>query len=240
MCGQPEVKFFAGYLCPMPIRYSWPLALTAATLLFCLLTKADGLTSLTLVSGVGCVSLIAIGKRLGYLVGLVSSVTYAWVAWENQLYGEVGLNLIFYLPTSIIGYHQWAGHEANGIVKMRRLPSSRRVQLVAGSIFAALALGFVLRAIPGQNNPFVDAATNVLSIIATLLMMWRFAEQWWLYVALNVLTVGLWLLRYYADGFAADSMIFLWLIYLINSIFGLVVWRRGGREVAGSSIADSP
>jgi len=212
----------------MPTRYYWPLALTAATLLFCLFTQTDALTSLTLVSGVGCVSLIAIGKRLGYLVGLVSSVTYAWIAWKNGLFGEVGLNILFYLPTGIIGYFMWAKHDADGTVEMRRLKPSQQIQLVVGALFAALALGFILRAIPGQNSPFVDAATNVLSIIATLLMMWRFAEQWWLYVALNVLTVGLWLLRYFADGFAADSMIFLWLIYLINSVFGLVIWRKGG------------
>lgn len=211
----------------MPTRYYWPLALTAATLLFCLFTQTDALTSLTLVSGVGCVSLIAIGKRRGYLVGLVSSVTYAWIAWKNGLFGEVGLNLLFYLPTGIIGYFMWAKHDASGTVEMRRLKPSQQIQLVVGALLAALALGFALRAIPGQNSPFVDAATNVLSIIATLLMMWRFAEQWWLYVALNVLTVGLWLLRYLADGFAADSMIFLWLIYLMNSVFGLLIWRRG-------------
>lgn len=223
----------------MPTRYYWPLALTTTALLFCLLTKADGLTALTVVSGVGCVSLIAIGKRLGYLVGLVSSITYAWIASKNGLFGEVGLNILFYLPTGVVGYLMWAQHDADGTVEMRQLAPSQQVQLVAGAIFAALALGFVLRAIPGQNSPFVDAATNVLSIIATLLMMWRFAEQWWLYVALNVLTVGLWLLRYFADGFAADSMIFLWLIYLVNSIFGLIVWRSGVMNPPGNQ-PDNP
>jgi len=210
----------------MPQRHYWPLALTTLALLFCLLAKTDWLTTLTVVSGVACVSLIAIGKRLGYLIGLVSSVTYAWVAYQNGLFGEVGLNLLFYLPTGILGYLMWGGNEADGTVRMRRLASAQRLWLVLGSVVATVALGFVLRAIPGQNAPFVDAATNVLSIIATLLMMWRFAEQWWLYVALNVLTVSLWVLRYLADGYAADMMIFLWLIYLVNSVFGLVVWSR--------------
>lgn len=211
----------------MPTRHYWPIALTATALLFCLLTRADWLTTLTVVSGVGCVSLIAIGKRLGYLVGLVSSVTYAWIAYKNGLFGEVGLNVLFYLPTGIIGYFMWAQHEAGGTVEMRRLIRRHQLWLVVAALATTALLGGILRAIPGQNSPFVDAATNVLSIIATLLMMWRFAEQWWLYVALNVLTVGLWLLRYFADGFAADSMIFLWLIYLINSVFGLIVWRGG-------------
>lgn len=208
-------------------RHYWPLALISLALLFCLLTKTEWLTTLTVVSGVACVSLIAIGKRLGYLIGLVSSVTYAWVAYQNGLFGEVGLNLLFYVPTGILGYFMWAKHEeAEGTVRTQRLAGTQRLWLVLGSVVATVALGFVLRAIPGQNAPFVDAATNVLSIIATLLMMWRFAEQWWLYVALNVLTVSLWVHRYLADGYAADMMIFLWLIYLVNSVFGLVVWSR--------------
>jgi nicotinamide mononucleotide transporter len=39
-------------------------------------------------------------------------------------------------------------------------------------------LGLVLAMNPDQNTPFIDAATNVLSIIATFLMMWRFKGQW--------------------------------------------------------------
>lgn len=208
-------------------RTYWPLALTSLALVFCLATKTDWLTTLTVVSGVACVSLIAIGKRLGYLIGLVSSITYAWIAYQNGLFGEVGLNILFYLPTGVAGYFMWAKNEANGTVNMQRLASRQRLWLVLGSVLATIVLGLVLRAIPGQNSPFVDAATNVLSIIATLLMMWRFAEQWWLYVALNVLTVSLWTIRYLADGYAADRMIFLWLIYLINSVFGLIIWARG-------------
>ncbi|SEP88447.1 nicotinamide riboside transporter PnuC [Neolewinella agarilytica] len=208
-------------------RTYWPLALTSLALVFCLATKTDWLTTSTVVSGVACVSLIAIGKRLGYLIGLVSSITYAWIAYQNGLFGEVGLNILFYLPTGVAGYFMWAKNEANGTVNMQRLASRQRRWLVLGSVLATIVLGLVLRAIPGQNSPFVDAATNVLSIIATLLMMWRFAEQWWLYVALNVLTVSLWTIRYLADGYAADRMIFLWLIYLINSVFGLIIWARG-------------
>ncbi|WP_273446113.1 nicotinamide riboside transporter PnuC [Neolewinella agarilytica] len=208
-------------------RTYWPLALTSLALVFCLATKTDWLTTSTVVSGVACVSLIAIGKRLGYLIGLVSSITYAWIAYQNGLFGEVGLNILFYLPTGVAGYFMWAKNEANGTVNMQRLASRQRLWLVLGSVLATIVLGLVLRAIPGQNSPYVDAATNVLSIIATLLMMWRFAEQWWLYVALNVLTVSLWTIRYLADGYAADRMIFLWLIYLINSVFGLIIWARG-------------
>lgn len=211
----------------MPLHQLWPSLLTLLALLFCVLTNADWLTCLTVISGVACVSLIAVGNRLGYLIGLVSSVTYASVAWQNGLFGEVGLNLLFYIPTGIIGYFIWQRNEAEGRVVMRRLEGRQRLLLVVGTVVATAILGILLQFIPGQNSPFVDAATNVLSVIATLLMMWRFAEQWWLYITLNVLTVGLWILRYWADGFAADSMIFLWLIYLVNSVFGFIIWHQG-------------
>lgn len=213
----------------MSLHRLWPYLLTLFAFFFCALSGADWLTFLTVVSGVACVSLIAVGKRLGYLIGLVSSVTYAWVALQNGLFGEVGLNLLFYIPTGIIGYFLWQRNEAEGRVVMRRLEGRQRWWLVFVTALTTAGLGFLLQLIAGQNSPFVDAATNVLSVIATLLMMWRFTEQWWLYITLNILTVTLWVIRYLADGFAADSMIFLWLIYLVNSVFGFFVWSKGSR-----------
>lgn len=55
--------------------------------------------------------------------------------------------------------------------------------LVVGLICVAgcLLLGFGLSFIPGQNSPYIDAMTTVLSIVATILMVRRFKEQWLVY-----------------------------------------------------------
>ena len=53
-------------------------------------------------SGILCVALIAIGRREGFLIGLYNSFSYSILAYGNGLFGEVYLNLFFFVPTGII------------------------------------------------------------------------------------------------------------------------------------------
>src|SRR5690606_39277227 len=61
-------------------------------------------------SGILCVGLIAVGRREGYLLGLYNSLAYAILAYGNGLYGEVYLNLLFFVPTGVIGFFIWRRH----------------------------------------------------------------------------------------------------------------------------------
>jgi nicotinamide mononucleotide transporter len=56
-----------------------------------------------LLSGILCVGLIAIGRRDGYLIGLYNSLSYSLLGYRNGLFGEVYLNLLFFVPTGVIG-----------------------------------------------------------------------------------------------------------------------------------------
>jgi len=184
-----------------------------------------------LLSGILCVGLIAIGRREGYLIGLYNSCSYAILAYSNGLFGEVYLNLLFYVPTGIIGFLMWQRHtQKDRTVKMRQLRWLHRCLIASICLLASLGLGMILSLNPQQNNPFVDASTNVLSIVATFLMMWRLKEQWLLYILLNIVTIVMWTLRRYAGGQAGDLMILMWTIFLLNALFGAWRWNMGARN----------
>lgn len=129
-------------------------------------------------SGILCVGLIAIGRREGYLIGLYNSLSYSVLAYSNGLYGEVYLNLLFFVPTGIIGYVMWHWHTMQDkTVTMRQLSWLPRVVIMVICVACTVGLGMLLRLNPNQNTPFVDASTNVLSVVATFLMMWRYKES---------------------------------------------------------------
>jgi nicotinamide mononucleotide transporter len=88
-------------------------------------------------------------------------------------------------------------------------------------------LGFGLSFIPEQNTAYIDAATNILSVAATILMMMRFREQWVCYIVLNVLTIIMWSIR--AANGSPDGllMIVMWSAYLINAVYGFYNWTKG-------------
>ena len=187
-------------------------------------------------SGLLCVGLISIGRREGYLIGLYNSLSYSILAYGNGLYGEVYLNLLFFVPTGIAGYIMWQQHMTpEKTVVMRQLNWPRRGITGALCCVSTLGLGLLLGLNPNQNTPFVDAATNVLSVVATFLMMWRYKEQWLLYIVLNLVTIVMWFLRVRAGGESGDLMVLMWSLFLLNAIFGYWRWHIGTKEANVSS-----
>ena len=189
------------------------------------------------ISGILCVGLTAIGRREGYLIGLYNSLSYASLAYGNGLYGEVYLNLLFYVPTGIIGYIMWQRHTTHdNTVAMRQFSWLPRVVITLICVVCTIGLGMLLRLNPNQNTPFIDASTNVLSVAATFLMMWRYKEQWLLYIVLNMVTVFMWILRLIAGGNAGDMMVLMWSLFLLNAVFGYWRWHLGAKRDALTSV----
>ncbi|MDR1873531.1 MAG: nicotinamide riboside transporter PnuC [Synergistaceae bacterium] len=184
-------------------------------------------------SGILCVILAAKGHIWNYPVGMYNNFGYAYLAWVNGLYGEVSLYLFFFVPASIIGFFMWRRHLSGDFVAMRSL----RPHIVAGIavvcvIFIA-SLGYGLSMIKTQNTPYIDAVTNVLSITATLLMMWRYREQWIAYIALNCFSLGMWAVRWSHGSEDGPIMCVMWAAFLVNAFYGYVNWSKGAKISRG-------
>jgi nicotinamide mononucleotide transporter len=59
------------------------------------------------------------------------------------------------------------------------------------------------------------------------LMMWRFKEQWLLYIVLNIVSIAMWVMRFSAGDAAGDLMILMWSLFLLNALFGCWRWHTG-------------
>ena len=68
--------------------------------------------------------------------------------------------------------------------------------------------------------PAIDATTTIMSFAAQFLMMRRKLENWYLWIAVDV--VAIWLYWYKGVPFVA----LLYLVFLFNAMYGLIAWRR--------------
>lgn len=221
------------------IDTTWMILLGVSGVGLCLVLAETIFDASIFFSGVSCVGLIAIGRKEGYLVGIYNSVAYSVLAYGNGLFGEVYLNLFFFLPTGVLGYLMWRRHLTHlRVVQMRSLTPLWRLTVAALCLLGTVGLGSILALNPYQNSPYVDACTNVISVLATFLMMWRFKEQWVLYIFLNTVTIILWVLRFRAGGDAGDLMILMWSVYLLNSIFGFWRWHQGANNQHSSNLQE--
>ena len=177
-------------------------------------------------TGVWCVILTGKGKLSSFWFGTINTVLYAIVAWRAKYWGEVMLNMLYYLPTNFIGLYMWSKNmnkDTEEVVKTRLS--------LKGSIFAYSALavctvvyGFILKAM-GGTLPFVDSMSTVFSVFAQILCIKRCMEQWVLWVIVNIVTIIMWVYAFFT-GTGDLATILMWSIYLINAIIMLVKWLK--------------
>ncbi|MBY0147451.1 nicotinamide riboside transporter PnuC [Neobacillus niacini] len=182
------------------------------------------------ISGMLCVVLVAKGKIANYYFGIVQTLTYAYIAYGYGLYGEVMLNALFYFPIQFIGIYLWKKNKSDQVVKgedvkVKSLTKTGWLYTVLSILILTIGYGLFLKFL-GGNFVWNDAATNVLSIAAQILMLKRFAEQWLLWIAVNVLSITLWLSALISQGGNDLSMLVMWSAFLVNSIYGYVNWRK--------------
>ena len=66
--------------------------------------------------------------------------------------------------------------------------------------------------------------STVFSLVANALMVLRYREQWVLWIIVDVVTVIMWII---AGDFLMTIM---WAIYLINAVYGLIMWTKMSRD----------
>lgn len=218
--------------------YDWFLivGVIVTNIVYSVLTDTiDIIGSVAGITGVLCVVLVAKGSIWNYAFGLVNVSLYAWISYKAALYGDAGLNALYYLPMQFIGWWQWRKRGAamsqaeavsDGVqVKARRLDILQRIYLALGCFAAVALVGFVLKYL-GDPQPFKDSATTVLSIVAQALMALAFMEQWALWIITNVISVVMWGVCVVRGEAHAGVMVIMWIFYLLNSINGLRVWLK--------------
>lgn len=173
------------------------------------------------------------GKIATYYVGIIQAGTYAWIAYsEYALYGEAMLNAFFYFPMQFIGIYVWMRHAKNKTeavngedVYAKRLNKKQWLILIPITLVAIVAYAFALSSI-NAAAPRIDSAAVVLSIVAQILMLTRYAEQWLLWIAVNVLSISLWVVTLIASGGNDWTLVAMWTAFLVNSVYGYFNWRK--------------
>lgn len=208
---------------------SW--LLLACTIITCLsIYWGDSLMGIiSATTGVACVVCTGKGKLSAYIFGLVNCVLYAIIAFQAKYYGEVTFNVIS-IPLQIIGFITWSKHmnEETHEVEKKRMTNKGRCLLVLSILAGTIIYGFILKSIGGEM-PFVDSFTTVTSLIAMVISIRMFSEQWYLWVCINTLSIVLWIGNL-INGTDNWATLMMWLTYLVNSIIMLVKWEKEARK----------
>lgn len=177
-------------------------------------------------TGVACVVCTGKGKLSAYVFGLVNCVLYAIISYKAHLYGETMLNALYYVPMQFIGFYIWSKNmdKETHEVKKIHMKNSTRILWLLVMIVATIVYGFILKKL-GDAMPFVDSFTTVSSVVAMIVSVKMYSEQWWIWILVDIFSVYMWWTNFSAGN---DNMatLLMWIIYLGNAIIMCVKWEK--------------
>lgn len=184
------------------------------------------------VAGVLCVVLVADRRLTNFFWGIINCALYGLISYNNNLWGEMTLNWVIYLPFQFIGLYYWskATYDDDTVVA-KNLTWIQRGGVVVVAL-GAIYVGERILIAKGGAHPILDSAIVVLSILATVLMAKRYSEQWICWIAVNVCAITLWTLRLQAGSDDGIAMLLMWIAFLVNSVYGAWSWYKEAKRAA--------
>jgi nicotinamide mononucleotide transporter len=165
---------------------------------------------------------------MAWPLAIAASLLYLLLFWDNRLYGEASLQILFAL-VACWGWRQWRrGRGSDGqALRVRALSRRGRVVLLLAVLAAWPLIGAFLGRFTDTDVPWWDALPTAGSVAGQWLLGRKYVENWPLWVAVNVVSVGLFTWK----G--------LWLTALLYALFTLLaLWGwRAWHELAAQAEA---
>jgi nicotinamide mononucleotide transporter len=216
-------QFFSDWI---PFEIVWLFASMAIMIALSIIWHDNFLALISGLTGILGVVLAAKGRVSTYFFATINVAIYAYLTFCNHLYGEFMLNAFYYIPMNFVGFYLWSRYtnKENGEVEGRTLTGKQTAILLA-VVFAAVIVYWRILVAIGGNLAFIDAMSTVFSVVALIMQVMRYAEQWLLWIIVNVVSVIMWVLLLGEDS-SAITMVVMWVAYLFNSVYGYWNWRK--------------
>lgn len=152
--------------------------------------------------------------------GLVMVSLYGAIFFETRLYSEAMLQ-VFFFGVQLFGWWKWSraiDNEGELVVEW----SSSRTLILCALCTVALSglLGETMARWTDAAAPHADATVAAASVVAQLLLSYRRIENWIYWIAIDVLSIVLYVWR------GLNLTAGLYIVMLMMSVFGLVAWQR--------------
>lgn len=160
-------------------------------------------------------------NKLLWPVGVLMPIIYIYIFFVSKFYADMGVN-IYYFFASIYGWVKWSNSKKDNSEELQiaRTPNKYILPLTAIGLALFAVIAFILVRFTDSPVPYGDSFTTALSILGMWLLAHKYLEQWWFWVAVNIVSCGLYLWK----GLHTTSILFA--IYSVISVFGYFKWKK--------------
>jgi nicotinamide mononucleotide transporter len=175
--------------------------------------------------GICSVVLGAQGNILTFVFGFAQVVSYTYLCVVERFYAEIAIN-IYYFFTMIYGVYCWRRRLSGKSLQVQTRSLSRGVFLLLSIVTVLLSIlsGWLLQRYTDDPQPYLDAFTTMPAIVAQILMVMTYREQWYLWLVVDILALVMWLR---AENYCMVAQYAFW---CANCIYGYVQWTKSLQE----------
>jgi nicotinamide mononucleotide transporter len=184
---------------------------------------------IAVVLGLANIGLLVRRSIWNYPFGMAMVALYFIIFREARLYGEAALQVFFFV---VQGWGWWLWARAGGLTRMVEvnwMSSSARAAALVLVAVSSLGIGWAMARWTDAALPYADATIAGASVVAQVLLAMRRVENWALWIAIDVLSIGVYIQR---DLLLTAG---LYAVFLVLAALGLNQWAKAARE--GETIA---
>ena len=215
------INKFGKYLGVEGTFASWFVLIGIITQLLTYYIMEDTLLALCSgIAGVISVVLCSQKKYSFYFWSILQLVTIMIISYQTRLHGKLVENA-FYLITMFIGMNIWKENTTDNTIQVRTIMDCIDY-VIFGIIFLLPLTSLASYMLISHYNPdqiVLDTITTTIGMIAQVMLILRFREQWVLWFILDVLCIVLWA----KDG--NWCLMVQYIFWTINCIYGYYCWK---------------
>ena len=181
---------------------------------------SSGTEVLGFITGVLNVYLVTRENIWSWPLGVLNALLYIVVFARAGLYSDTGLQVVYFVLSFYGWWHWLRGGPQHASVVVTRTSAKLALTLAGLGIVCWMLVFTITSRIPGSKLPLLDAALAVSSLIAQWMMTRKLLENWAIWIVLDVVYVGVFLVR------DLRLTALLYAVFLILAIIGHLEWKR--------------
>ena len=146
-------------------------------------------------TGLVCVLLAGTRNVWNFPIGIANNLVFIVLFWGAQLYADLGLQFV-YIAMGVMGWRLWSQNRgADQRLIPTHTPRRAIFPLVFGGAALAAVLAWLLHSFTDSPTVWADATTTAASLVAQFMLNKKWIETWWVWIAVDVAFVGLFVFK---------------------------------------------
>ena len=213
----------------------WLSSVVVVTVSFFLSPDKNVLNLIDSLIGVTALIFISKGYVIGQVLLIIFGVLYGVISFEYRYYGEIITYLGMSAPIAGLAVISWLRHpykDSKEVEVNRHLKLSTWLTLIFLTAAVTVGFYFILKAL-GNSNLLFSTISVTTSFLAASLTFLRSPYYGLGYAANDAVLITLWVLAALEDpGYV--PMIFCFVMFFINDLYGFFNWRRMSKRQQGT------